>query len=180
MAWIEAADRYACFAERRESRGGALPDEPDQVSPKAQAGTLAPTHSPQPLVVAGAVAPSGRPSGMKWPASEQVAVDELSAQGWAAGLVARLERLIARVEGLADSMSMRFLYDPKRRLFTVGYNVAGSVFFGSDNGANDYNGRGVRGLIDSDEKILRGVGLSDAEIEKYFSENLRRYVGAAK
>jgi len=70
--------------------------------------------------------------------------------------------------------------DALTKVFTVGYNVAGSVFFGSDNGANDYNGRGVRGLIDSDEKILRGVGLSDAEIEKYFSENLRRYVGAAK
>ena len=42
----------------------------------------------------------------------------------AAEFVARLELLIARVEGLADAMNMRFLYDPKRRLFTVGYNVS--------------------------------------------------------
>ncbi|MDO8689858.1 MAG: glucoamylase family protein [Dehalococcoidia bacterium] len=34
-----------------------------------------------------------------------------------------VERLIARVERLADAMNMRFLYDPRRRLFTIGYNV---------------------------------------------------------
>ncbi|HLH72187.1 MAG TPA: glucoamylase family protein, partial [Chloroflexota bacterium] len=38
-------------------------------------------------------------------------------------LAARFQRLTARVESLADAMNMRFLYDPKRRLFTVGYNV---------------------------------------------------------
>jgi len=38
-------------------------------------------------------------------------------------LAARFQRLSDRVEGLADAMNMRFLYDAKRRLFTVGYNV---------------------------------------------------------
>ncbi|MHB8992453.1 MAG: GH36-type glycosyl hydrolase domain-containing protein, partial [Chloroflexota bacterium] len=46
----------------------------------------------------------------------------------AAEFVARLDRLIARVEGLADAMNLRFLYDPKRRLFTIGYNVSDRRF----------------------------------------------------
>ncbi|MHB9091041.1 MAG: GH36-type glycosyl hydrolase domain-containing protein [Chloroflexota bacterium] len=41
----------------------------------------------------------------------------------AADLVARAERLIARVEALADAMNLRFLYDARRRLFPIGYNV---------------------------------------------------------
>ncbi|MDP2661204.1 MAG: DUF3131 domain-containing protein, partial [Dehalococcoidia bacterium] len=42
--------------------------------------------------------------------------------------VERVERLIARVERLADAMNMRFLYEPKRRLFTIGYNVGSGQF----------------------------------------------------
>ena len=42
----------------------------------------------------------------------------------ATALEARLERLIRRVERLADGMNLAFLYDPKRRLFTIGYNVS--------------------------------------------------------
>lgn len=38
-------------------------------------------------------------------------------------LSTRFRRLTARVETLADAMNLRFLYDPKRRLFTIGYNV---------------------------------------------------------
>ncbi|MBI4493013.1 MAG: DUF3131 domain-containing protein, partial [Chloroflexi bacterium] len=45
-----------------------------------------------------------------------------------ADLAARLERLITRVEGLADAMNLRFLYDPKRRLFAIGYNVSDRRF----------------------------------------------------
>ena len=40
-----------------------------------------------------------------------------------ADLKARLDRLIERVEWLAEAMNMGFLYDQKRRLFAIGYNV---------------------------------------------------------
>ncbi|MEW6183019.1 MAG: glucoamylase family protein [Bacillota bacterium] len=46
----------------------------------------------------------------------------------AADLVSRIERLISRVECFADEINMRFLYDPKRRLFTIGYNVSDRRF----------------------------------------------------
>ena len=42
--------------------------------------------------------------------------------------VERVERLIARVENLSDATNMRFLYDPRRRLFTIGYNVGNGQF----------------------------------------------------
>lgn len=51
-----------------------------------------------------------------------------AAQSPATEFVARLGRLITRVEGLADGMNMCFLYDPKRRLFTIGYNVSDCRF----------------------------------------------------
>jgi cyclic beta-1,2-glucan synthetase len=42
----------------------------------------------------------------------------------AADFTARVERLIARIEALAAAMNLRFLYDTKRHLFTIGYNVS--------------------------------------------------------
>jgi cyclic beta-1,2-glucan synthetase len=51
-----------------------------------------------------------------------------AAQSPAAEFDARLDRLIARVETLAGAMNMRFLYDPKRRLFRIGYNVGDRRF----------------------------------------------------
>jgi len=42
--------------------------------------------------------------------------------------VEKVESLIARVDRLADAMSMSFLYDPRRRLFTIGYNVGSGQF----------------------------------------------------
>ena len=37
--------------------------------------------------------------------------------------VARIDALVERVDALADEMRLRFLYDPERRLFSIGYNV---------------------------------------------------------
>ena len=41
----------------------------------------------------------------------------------AVALLIRAEALIDRIERLSRGMNMRFLYDPERRLFAVGYNV---------------------------------------------------------
>lgn len=44
---------------------------------------------------------------------------------WLAGeTLSALERLIVDVRELAAGMNMRFLYDPKSRLFAIGYNVS--------------------------------------------------------
>ena len=44
---------------------------------------------------------------------------------WLAGEMLGLgERLIKNVQELSDSINMRFLYDPERRLFSIGYNVS--------------------------------------------------------
>jgi len=45
---------------------------------------------------------------------------------WLAGEVLGLgEALIKNVRELSESINMRFLYDPERRLFSIGYNVSG-------------------------------------------------------
>src|SRR3972149_2698013 len=44
---------------------------------------------------------------------------------WLAGEILGLgERLIQDVRALSESINMRFLYDPERRLFSIGYNVS--------------------------------------------------------
>jgi cyclic beta-1,2-glucan synthetase len=44
---------------------------------------------------------------------------------WLAGeTLGRAEQLIVNVAELSAGMNMRFLYDPKRKLFTIGYNVS--------------------------------------------------------
>src|SRR5439155_2231 len=49
----------------------------------------------------------------------------LAADGHATAseVVARTRRLIALVDDLATELDMSFLYDPRRRLFSIGYNV---------------------------------------------------------
>ena len=44
---------------------------------------------------------------------------------WLAGEILSLgERLIQDLQALSESINMRFLYDPERRLFSIGYNVS--------------------------------------------------------
>ena len=44
---------------------------------------------------------------------------------WLAGeILGSGERLIQDVRELSESLNMRFLYDPERRLFSIGYNVS--------------------------------------------------------
>ncbi|TAK33170.1 MAG: DUF3131 domain-containing protein [Chloroflexota bacterium] len=87
----------------------------------------------------------------------------------AAELVDRLERLIMRVESLADAMSMRFLYDPKRRLFTIGYNVSDRRF---DSSYYD--------LLSSEARVasLVSIARGDVPAEHWFA--LGRLFGTAQ
>lgn len=50
-----------------------------------------------------------------------------SAQTLAGELLKRVERLSANVRELSAGMNMRFLYDPKRKLFSIGFNVSTDV-----------------------------------------------------
>lgn len=63
------------------------------------------------------------------------------------------------------------------RLFTVGYDVAGNVFFGSDCLAPGYGSEHARTWIDRDRQILADLGAEAAVIERVFAGNLRRFLG---
>ena len=86
-----------------------------------------------------------------------------------ADLVARIEQLITRFESLAAAMNMSFLYDPKRRLFTIGYNVSDRRF---DSSYYD--------LLASEARVasLVAVARGDAPAEHWFA--LGRIFGMAE
>ncbi len=51
-------------------------------------------------------------------------IEEFSKSQWLAGeTLGQIEQLLATVEDLAGEMKMNFLYDKKRKLFAIGYNV---------------------------------------------------------
>ncbi len=87
----------------------------------------------------------------------------------ASNLVERVEKLIARVERLADAMNMRFLYDPRRRLFTIGYNVGNGQF---DSSYYD--------LLASEARLasLVAIARGDVPAEHWFV--LGRFFGSAQ
>ena len=65
--------------------------------------------------------PAGTPLG---PWLDRV-IEAFATAQWLAGeTLGTLERLIGNVRELSAGMNMRFLYDPKRNLFAIGYNVA--------------------------------------------------------
>jgi cyclic beta-1,2-glucan synthetase len=53
------------------------------------------------------------------------ALDAYEKSKWLAGeMLGLYDRLIRDVRELSESINMRFLYDPKRRLFSIGYNIS--------------------------------------------------------
>ncbi|MBN1249414.1 MAG: hypothetical protein JXC32_17265 [Anaerolineae bacterium] len=63
------------------------------------------------------------------------------------------------------------------KVYTVGYDVAGNVFFGSDGHANSYNGAYARQWIERDKGILADLDLDTGAPEKLFAHNLQRFLG---
>ena len=52
-------------------------------------------------------------------------IEAFATAQWLAGeTLGVAERLIANIRALSSGMNMRFLYDPKRKLFAIGYNVS--------------------------------------------------------
>lgn len=66
------------------------------------------------------------------------------------------------------------------KIFTVGYDVADNVLFGTDTRADDFNVDWVRGWAKRDLGIHKKNKVPAATIEKVFSANLLRFVGATK
>ena len=67
--------------------------------------------------------------------------------------------------------------DALTKLFTVGYELEGNVFFGSDCMTGSYGVERTRDTIRFDRDVLAELGLSDAVQEQVFSGNLRRFLG---
>jgi predicted TIM-barrel fold metal-dependent hydrolase len=63
------------------------------------------------------------------------------------------------------------------KLFTVGYDVAHNVVYGSDCTANDYNAKWAREWIDRDNGIYEELGLEQDTLAGIYGENLRRFLG---
>jgi len=64
------------------------------------------------------------------------------------------------------------------RLYTIGYDVARNVFFGSDCLTGAYAPDTVREWIERDTMILREIGVAREAVDAAFGGNLRRFLGA--
>jgi predicted TIM-barrel fold metal-dependent hydrolase len=62
------------------------------------------------------------------------------------------------------------------KLYTVGYDVAGNVFFGTDCSTASYGARWSREWQERDEAILRKIGVDEAGRAAYFGGNLLRWL----
>ena len=67
--------------------------------------------------------------------------------------------------------------DVLTRLFTVGYDVARNVFFGTDCFVPEYNSACARQWIERDRDIYNSLGLGEAVQRQVFGENLERFLG---
>ena len=95
-------------------------------------------------------------------------IDAFATAQWLAGeTLAVAERLTTDIDKLASGMDMQFLYDPKRKLFTIGYNVSTSRLDGSS-----YDLLASESRLGSFVAIARG----DVPLEHWFT--LSRPYGA--
>ena len=88
-------------------------------------------------------------------------MNAFSVSKWLAGEMLSLnEQLIQDVHGLSEAINMRFLYDPQRRLFSVGYNVSEGRL---DNAYYD--------LLASEARLASFIAIARGEvpIEHWFS-----------
>ena len=95
-------------------------------------------------------------------------IDAFATAQWLAGeTLALADRLMADIDAFASGMDMRFLYDPKRKLFTIGYNVSTNRLDGSS-----YDLLASESRLGSFVAIARG----DVPLEHWFT--LSRPYGA--
>ncbi|KKL76871.1 hypothetical protein LCGC14_2040560 [marine sediment metagenome] len=63
------------------------------------------------------------------------------------------------------------------KLFTVGYDVAENLIFGTDGSTDNYNAPWAREWIERDRQIYAELGLDEQTVGDVFGENLRRFLG---
>jgi len=68
--------------------------------------------------------------------------------------------------------------DALTKLFSVGYDLANNVIFGTDGRADDYNADWAREWIRRDNEIYDRLKLDEQTRRNVFAENLKRFVGA--
>ena len=66
--------------------------------------------------------------------------------------------------------------DALTKLFTVDYDIADNVFFGTDRSANDYSCEKTISWIEMDNKIYDKLGLEKDITDKIYWKNLKRFI----
>jgi len=132
-AWLGITDRYCPWIEILDEKGerdlaqmgpDALPAFREGLHRAPSLLDLANGHSPCIQIFRSIRETAPSPAG---PLSEWLdrLLQAFAKSQWLAGEVLGLnERLIKDVRELSESINMRFLYDPERRLFSIGYNVS--------------------------------------------------------
>ena len=69
--------------------------------------------------------------------------------------------------------------DLLRRVFSIGYDVADFLLWGSDGTVPGYDPAHVRGWLERDRKILESLGVSADVRERLFHRNLERFIAGA-
>ena len=63
------------------------------------------------------------------------------------------------------------------KLYTVGYDVADNVMFGTDCSADNYNHNWTQKWLDTDGAILRELGADETIFRKLYQDNIMRFLG---
>jgi cyclic beta-1,2-glucan synthetase len=131
--WVGLADRYLAWTEilHEKTEAELAPLGPDVVEAIRQDLRRAPslrdlaTGRVRSMAILRSIhtqAPPGSRPLHEW---LDRLIESFDRSKWLAGeMLAVVERLIEDVGGLAYSINMRFLYDPERRLFAIGYSVS--------------------------------------------------------
>jgi predicted TIM-barrel fold metal-dependent hydrolase len=66
--------------------------------------------------------------------------------------------------------------DLLRKIFTIGYDIEGSLLWGSDSVVPGYDPKPVRAWFDRDRRILNSLGVGEEAREGLFHRNLERFL----
>jgi len=168
-AWIAISDRYLAWIEilAEKSEAELAPLGPAALAAVRRDSSRAPSLSD---LAQGSVAsiPLLRAIRERSPQAcspleswmERVIAAFETAQWLAGETLGRLEQLLGQIRELSAGMDMRFLYDPKQKLFAIGYNVSSDRL-----DASNYDLLASEARLGSFVAVARG----DVPLEHWFS-----------
>jgi cyclic beta-1,2-glucan synthetase len=170
--WVESIDNYLCWLETLARPPDTFLRElgEDVVAVRRQTLNEIPSlrmlaEQPLPLetILARRGMPDMRPEAAAW--LDQIEAQFSQSRARAREAVEGLKHLADRANTLADGINMRFLYDEKRRLFSVGYALGGPPEFTS-----------YYDLLASESRLASLVAIAkrDVPIEHWFALNRPR------